>query len=218
MKTEQQKISEIILLLKVLQEDDNIGGATKLQKQIFLNELQLTDRKSGGLYYKYFRYNYGPFSRQLQDNFNALVNLGFVHKTTYRPTERGKYLIGYVEGCIANYQDNALIFDIIGTTTAKYRKYNGSQLMRLVYDMAISPIERPDHKMKIKDIQIFTDLLLPECETFKHELSFPDQIFSDIKAELSMDKETWDNLEDTHAGAIKKATEELKNAIAADPL
>jgi uncharacterized protein YwgA len=218
MKTEEQKISESILLLKVLQEDDNIFGATKLQKQVFLNELKLIDIDSGGLYYKYFRYNYGPFSRQLQDNYNALADKGFIHKTTYRLTDRGEYLIGFVEGCIVHYRDNGKIFETVKATTNKYRKYTGKQLMDLVYDMAIVPVELPDRRMKIKDIPMFIDLLWPERDKVEHKLTFPRHILDDIKAELAMDKDTWDNLEQTQADAVRKATRSLSAALSADPL
>ncbi len=218
MKTDKQKISQSLLLLKILQEDRNILGNLKLQKQVFLNELKLIESDMGGLYYKYFRYNYGPFSSDLWTDFSILANKGFIHKTTYRLTERGRYLVKFVEGSIAKYQDNEKIFSLIKHTTGKYKKYTGSQLMKLVYDLAVEPEDIPGEKVKIEDMPTFTEILLPECHTFKYELKIPNHLLDDIKSELAMDKETWDNLEESHVQAIKKATQELKNAIAADPL
>jgi len=213
MKTENQKVSENILLLKILEKDNNILGATKLQKQVFLNELKLDEMDAGGLYYKYFRYNYGPFSFQLQNSYNILADKGFVHKTTYRLTDRGKYFIGYAEGCLASYKNNSRIFESVEETTQKYKRYNGTQLMRLVYDMAIAPVENPTRRMKIKDIPAFTDLLRPECNSFEYELKFPAHILEDFKEELAMDKDTWDNLEESQSPAIKKATHALAAAL-----
>lgn len=217
MKTKKQKMSQSLLLLKILQEDENILGNLKLQKQVFLNELKLLESDMGGLYYKYFRYNYGPFSSDLWTDFTVLANRGFIHKTTYRLTERGQYLIKFVEGSISKYQNNEKIFDLIKHTTGKYRKYTGSQLMKIVYNLAVEPEDIPGEKVKIEDMPTFTEILLPECHTFKYELKIPDYLLDDIKSELAMDKETWNNLEENHVQAIKRATQELKNAIAADP-
>lgn len=217
MKTEKQKISQSLLLLKILQEDGNILGNLKLQKQVFLNELRLLQSNIGGLYYKYFRYNYGPFSGDLWMDFTLLANKGFVYKTTHELTPRGRYLLEFVEGSIRKHKDNEEIFNLIERTTAKYRKYTGTQLMNLVYELVVEPEDMPRQKVKIEDIPAHTNILLPECHTFKYELKIPDHFLDDIKSELGMDKDTWDNLEENHAQAIKRATQELKNAIAADP-
>ena len=90
--------------------------------------------------------------------------------------------------------------------------------MDLVYDMAIMPVELPDRRMKIKDIPMFIDLLWPERDKVEHKLTFPRHILDDIKAELAMDKDTWDNLEQTQADAVREATRSLSAALSADPL
>lgn len=217
MKNEKQKISQSLLLLKILQEDGNILGNLKLQKQVFLNELKLIESNTGGLYYKYYRYKLGPFSTDLLTDFTVLVNKGFVHKTTYRLTRRGQYLIDFVEGSIRNYRHNEKIFGLIKHTTEKYRKYTGIQLMKLIYNLEVEPEDMPGKKVKIEDIPTFTDILLPECRSFKHELKIPAHILSDIKEELAMDRDTWDCLEETHANAIRKATRSLSEAVSSDP-
>lgn len=189
-----------------------------MQKQVFLNELRLLQSNIGGLYYKYFRYNYGPFSGDLWMDFTLLANKGFVHKTTYELTLRGRYLLEFVEGSIRKYKDNEEIFNLIERTTAKYRKYTGAQLMNLVYDLVVEPEDMPGKKVKIEDIPAHTDILLPECHSFKYELKIPSQILSDIKEELAMDLDKWDHLEETHSSAVRKATRSLSAALSADPL
>jgi uncharacterized protein YwgA len=218
MKSEKQKISQSLLLLKILREDENIFGRTKLQKQVFLNELRLIQSNLGGLYYKYFRYNYGPFSSDLFTDFTVLGNKGFLHKTTFRLTDRGRYLIDYVEGSIKGYKENSRIFQTVENTTRKYRKYNGTELMKMVYRVEVEPDDMPGQRLQIENIDTFVNILLPELHHLKHEIEFPTGILENIKEELAMAQSTWDSLEDIHANVIKNASRNLMKAVSADPL
>ena len=218
MKTEKQKIAQSLLLLKILREDENVFGRTKLQKQVFLNELRLIQSDLGGLYYNYFRYNYGPFSSDLFTDFTVLGNKGFLHKTTFKLTERGQYLIDYVEGSIKNFKANAKIFEMVESTTRKYRKYNGTELMKMVYRLEVEPDDMRGQQLQIENIDTFVNILLPELHKYKHELEFPSGILEDVKEELAMDQDTWNNLAETRADVIKKASRDLMKAVSADPL
>ena len=218
MKTEKQKIAQSLLLLKILREDENVFGRTKLQKQVFLNELRLIQSNLGGLYYNYFRYNYGPFSSELFTDFTVLANKGFLHKTTFRLTDRGRYLVDYVEGSIKGYRGNAKIFETVESTTRKYKKYNGTQLMKMAYRLEVEPDDMPGQKLQVEDIDTFVNILLPELHKYKFELEFPAGILEDIKEELAMEQSTWDSLENIHANVITKATRNLMKVVSADPL
>jgi uncharacterized protein YwgA len=172
----------------------------------------------GGLYYNYFRYNYGPFSSELFTDFTVLANKGFLHKTTFRLTDRGRYLVDYVEGSIKGYKGNAKIFETVESTTRKYKKYNGTQLMKMAYRLEVEPDDMPGQKIQVQDIDTFVNILLPELHKYKFELEFPAGILEDIKEELAMEQSTWDSLEDIHANVITKATRNLMRLVSADPL
>lgn len=214
MKTEKQKIAQTVLLLRILQKDNNIFGNLKLQKEVFLSELNLLNSKLGGLYYKYFRYTFGPYSKELAETFKVLRNRGFVHKTTYTLTERGTYFVEFVEGVIANYKQNSKILDALDSTVAEYRKCNGYQLTNTVYNMKIAPHDFPNEKMKIKDIPIFCDILVPDKSQTRINLDIPSHILNDIKAELEMDSEYWDSILERNQDAVKRADRRLLSAIA----
>jgi uncharacterized protein YwgA len=213
MKTEKQKISQLLLLLKILETDNNIFGNLKLQKQVFLNELTLTRSNIGALYYKYFRYNYGPFSADLMDDYNVLAHKGFIHKTTYSLTERGEYLIEYIEGFIRKHKNNEHIFRKVEKTTERYKRYNGTELMQKVYRLVVEPEDMPGQSMKVKDIPAFKDILMPECHEFKYALKIPPRILDDVKTELAMDQDEWGNLERTRADAVEDATKSLMREL-----
>lgn len=214
MKTEKQIIAEKLLLLRILYKDNNIWGNLKLQKEVFLSELNLLGARLGGLYYKYFCYNLGPYSKELAENFKLLIERGFIHKSTYDLTNRGIYFVEFVEGVIGNYKKNSKILKTVDSTVEKYKKYNGDQLMRIVYNLKVTPCAIPDKKIKVRDIPVFSDILVPEeCQT-KINLEIPPHIFDDIKAELEMDSESWETISKRSRGAVKRADRRLLSAIA----
>lgn len=213
METEKQKLSQSLLLLKILGADDNIFGNLKLQKQVFLNEWNLIKSDLGGLYYKYFRYHLGPFSADLTSTFQWLANVGLVHKSTYKLTNRGEYLVNFLEGTTKHYRRNSKIFKTLDKTIDKYKPYTGQQLMNMVYRMVIEPEDMPGEKLKIKDIPAFTDILLPECRQLKYELEIPQHILKDIKAELDFDKDQQTRLHKRLPKLLKQSEKQLRAAL-----
>jgi uncharacterized protein YwgA len=213
MKTEQQKISQIVLLLHILAKDASILGNLKLQKEVFLNEFNLTKSNCGGLYYKFFRYQFGPYSSNLTTDFQWLRNVGLVHKSTYKPTERGQYLADFIEGTIRSYHKNARIFDAIDKITEKCKPYTGQQLMNIVYRLSIEPEDMPGRNLKIRDIPMFTDLLAPEYREFKIELDIPENIVEDIRAEVAFDEEEQKRAKRNLPKLLKESEEALRQAL-----
>lgn len=214
MKTEKQKISETLLLLRILQKDHNIDGNLKLQKEVFLTERNLLKSHSGGLYYKYFRYTLGPYSKELAEKFKLLVKLGFVHRTSYMLTERGTYLVEFVEGILRDYQHNSRIFEIVDSTVAKYKRYSGPQLKTIVYNTDVESHDQPGKKLKVKDISVFTDIFVHEDFEDMPSLEFSPSLWDALKTELSMDKETWESLPEKKQDTLRRAKKQLLTAIA----
>lgn len=75
-----------IYLLKLLELANKIECKTKVQKLIFLAEVE----EKVPLTYKFERYHYGPFSFELSDDLNALKQTGFI--------EENQVIIGSSEG------------------------------------------------------------------------------------------------------------------------
>lgn len=217
MKTSQQRVTEKILLLHILDQDNNIFSKLKLQKEVFLIELKFAESGVGGLYYKFFKYNYGPYSKELAIDCANLANLGLIHKSTFKLTERGKSLIKYVEEATGNYKNNGKVLEILRKCLFEYKLSNGKQLMKLVYDLEIEPENLPGEIMKIKHVPIFLDLIVPEYCSFNWTFEIRSEILTDIVEELSMDEDAWNSLETTHKTAIAQATKNLADAVLKDP-
>lgn len=214
MKSEKQKISEALLLLRILQRDNNIFGNLKLQKEVFLTELKLLEAGLGGLYYRYFRYNYGPYSRELAESFKWLAERSFIHKTTFTLTERGLYLVELTEGVLRDYKQNPKIFDAVDSTVDEHRRHNGYQLTQVVYNTKVAPHDVPGEELKVKDIPMFCDILVIEDFENAAGLAFPPSFLDTLKSELEMDRETWESLPEKHRGALRRAKKRLQDAVA----
>lgn len=73
-------------------DGDPIEGRTRLQKMVFLMQKELEKRdQSGavGLDYNFIPYDYGPFSKELYDDLDAMIDQEFVEDTE-EPLQSGK--------------------------------------------------------------------------------------------------------------------------------
>ena len=209
MKTEKQKIAQTILLLRILHKDNNISGNLKLQKEVFLSELRLLNQKLGGLYYKYFRYTYGPYSKELAETLKSLADRGFVHKSTYTLTERGTYFIEFVEAMIGDYRQNSKILKVVDSTVKEYERYSGPRLTNIVYELKVIPRDMPGEEVKVKDIPVFCDILVPEESEMAVNFEIPSQVLDDIKTELEIDMESWERMAERNPDSLKRAKQKL---------
>jgi len=213
MKTEKQKISQMLLLLRILAKDENIWGNLKLQKQVFLNELALIKANIGGLYYKYFRYQLGPFSAELASDFQWVTNAGLAHKTTYKLTDKGQYLVDFLEGTIGDYKNNAQILKLLDKTTQKYQPYDGQRLMKLVYQLLVEPEDMPGAELKIEQMPTFMDILLPDRHEFKYQFQIPPSILEDIKEELAFNGKLEKKLKKRLPALLAQSEKQLRDAL-----
>lgn len=213
MKTESQKLSETLLLLRILEKDRNISGKLKFQKEVFLAELALLESNLGGLFFKFFRYNLGPYSKDLTQTYEFLALQGFVHRSNFRLTERGEYLNKWVELTLKSYENNSKIYRVIDSTVKKYSPYHGEGLKRRVYRLKVKPFDMPEKEMAVEEIPSFTDIIVPQQFSSTLNLKIPSSLKKDLKIEFGIEKENWAHLESYYPKALKRAENRLRVAL-----
>ena len=62
----------LLLYLLKISAPFGIDGDVKLQDLVFLSELQMFGKQATGFHYRFFRYAYGGYSKELADDFLAL--------------------------------------------------------------------------------------------------------------------------------------------------
>jgi len=89
------------LALMYANDGEPIEGRTRLQKMVFLMQQELEQRgQSGtiGTEYDFIPYDYGPFSKELYDDLDAMIDQEFVDDTE-EPLRSGKVKYIYeIEG------------------------------------------------------------------------------------------------------------------------
>jgi hypothetical protein len=154
MESRADKPIDAVWLLYVLQGAAPVHGRTKLQKTTFLVAERLRDHSLVGPHFRFIRYANGPFSRQLWDTYDDLAARGFVRKSGFELTDRGRFLLELAIPPLKAMRGNRRIFRVADETLAWCKKRHGSSLMNYVYGLQVVPDEQPEKPMKVADIPL----------------------------------------------------------------
>jgi len=142
MSREFSKITRIDILKMLLYAPNSFGalnspirGKVRLQKEIFLAQKALRDRKIKRLY-GFMPYHYGPFSRQLYRDVDWLEQKGLVEVKSYPIDDQGVYREFKLtsEGkreveCLLQDREMRDVYDIVKRVK---EQYDNMPLVRLV--------------------------------------------------------------------------------------
>ena len=212
MRTSTEVLQDKLLLLYLVSSAKKYGfmeGNLKLQKLVFLSEWQLMSANLKALHFKYFRYRYGPFSKELLCDNEELKAGGYL-TYQFNLTEKALDFLDYAIEPIVRHGGNAEIFDKINSTCAVYSKITGVRLIERVYRMEIIPYDMPGRVIKIRDIPAFIDILVPENFASRYALEVPAALMADIEEEFSGKELT----QEEERAAIDRSTERLAELIA----
>jgi uncharacterized protein YwgA len=186
-----------------------IDGNFKIQKLGFISELRGQEAALRAAHYKFFRYNHGPYSKDLANDVGFLKERGFIDNFN-RLTDRGKYLIEYVRPEIAANELSAASIDIVQEVCDEFARFAGIELKRMVYEMSVPVIDYNNCKLKVKDIGYFTDILDPLRLDLKESANFSEDIIDDLKNEFCIPLERLDPSNET----VRAQTLDLLQRIA----
>ena len=154
--TEKERISNNFFLLYLIEKTNDNGhfmGITKLQKLVYLIELKCYTIGFKSLSFPFFRWNYGPMSKELYIEKDRIIENGLIEKgDNIRVTKQGKHVL---EECSEILHDNKESLEIINEISDLYSKLSTKELKNKIYQ-----ITDPSLGMKIKDIPMGWDLLL----------------------------------------------------------
>jgi uncharacterized protein YwgA len=210
MRKPSEIIQDKILILYsflLAEKYGEIQGRLKFQKLVFLAENELMENDIKALHFKFFKYQFGPFSKELLTDYLELNNNNFV-SSYFTLKNKAKNFLEYILTPLIEIKNNHNAFKIITETFAKYAKYTSTRLMELVYDMKIIPYDIPI-EMKIKNIPAFIDILAPEYFNAKETFEIPDWLLEDAKDEFESSELT--KIESNRL--IEESINRLANAI-----
>ena len=206
----RERVTNNLLLLYLIDKTNQIGqleDALKLQKLVFLAQKRLVDRKLKAYSYNFFRWQKGPYSADLSNDLNMLVNMGFViwRRNNIELTEQGKKILN---ACDDVFVENKTFLRHINLIIEEYATLDPEVIKDLVYDMKVM-VPKIRKLMLIKQIPM-KQLILFKSSDKKVRLIF--HISKDWSAtlELTFDEEALDSLKQAQRDAIEGKVHEVK--------
>jgi uncharacterized protein YwgA len=212
-RTDTQKALDAALLLYILKNAAPIFGRAKLQKTTFLVEVRLKEKGLVGPHFRFIRYVNGPFSRQLWDTFDELAEAGFVSKTGFRLTDRGRFLLDLIMPELRRHPANRRALKIIDGVLESCRRRHGAGLINEVYQLEVAPEDAPEKRMKVVDIPFGTEIIAPPPEG----LQIAPEIEGLLKEELTLSEAELKRAELRLPEIERRAIRNLSEALSADP-
>lgn len=162
MRTPNQITVDRALLLYVLQLTEPYGQQSdvKLQQLCFLCELQTFAKGIRAFHFEFFRFAYGAFSKDLDNDLTSLRRKGRVENFTVSDEAKEEAIPLLLRG-IEGVENNEKAKDIIDAVVATYGPQDSGMITSSVESVQLSTPQDPDLKIPIRDIVFHTTLLVP---------------------------------------------------------
>jgi uncharacterized protein YwgA len=161
----------LLLYLLKLSAPFGIDGDVKLQDLVFLSELQLFGKQATGFHYRFFRYAYGGYSKELADDFVALGVKKLLDPGAWTLSPGGETVVKVIPGIAKDRPENETVLSIIQDIVRAYGKYDSSSIVPEVEKIELVLPEKPDadaegiaqqESLPIGHISFHATLLMPE--------------------------------------------------------
>ncbi|WP_447977651.1 hypothetical protein [Candidatus Nitrospira bockiana] len=178
-----------VLLLYLLQlaEPHGLLNDVKLQQLAFLCELQMFAKGMKGLHFEFFRYAYGAFSKDLDNDLTSLRRKERVEN--FSVTEQAEKAIELVLEAVDKTEGdqadtNAQVIEILRAVVGHYGTQDTDAITKSVEAVEISTPAQPEFKIAIRDVSFHTILLVPSRIETKSEFLIPVSVLARINATL----------------------------------
>lgn len=191
MRTPNQITVDRALLLYVLHaaEPHGLMSDVKLQQLCFLCELQTFGKGLKGFHFEFFRFAYGAFSKDLDNDLLSLRRKERIENFTLSDQAREEViplLLQSIEGAEINQR----VKDIIDAVVATYGPQSVSAITGSVEAVELSTPQQPEFKIPIRDIVFHTTLLVPERIEVQGELTLSPAWLAKLNGAMGYDGKT----------------------------
>jgi hypothetical protein len=173
----------LLLFILHLAEPHGLLSDVKLQQLCFLCELQLFGRGMKALHFEFFRFAYGAFSKELDNDLTSLRRKERIENFSPSDHVREEVIPLLVKGFEGD-EANEKMGEIIQAVVATYAPQDVSAIIKSVESVELVTPQDPDAKIPIRDIVFHTTLLVPGRIEVQNELSFAPQLLSKLNAAM----------------------------------
>lgn len=181
MRTPHQITVDRALLLYTLKlaEPHGLLSDVKLQQLCFLCELQMFGKGLKGFHFEFFRFAYGAFSKDLDNDLASLRRKERVENFTLsEQTEEA--VLPLIERAVAGVETNEKVLEILKAVMTTYASQETGAITSSVEAVELSTPQDPEFKIPIRDIVFHTTLLVPHRIEVQAEFTFPPALLSRV--------------------------------------
>lgn len=172
----------LLLYLLHLAEPHGFLGDVKLQQLAFLCELQMFGKGLRGLHFEFFRYAYGAFSKDLDNDLLSLRRKERVEN--FSPSDKAEPVMQLLKEGVAGVETNEKIVDILEAVVTTYGPKDSGAITQSVEAVEISVPEQPEFKLAIRDISFHSTLLVPQRIEVTGEFTLPPPVLAKLNTAL----------------------------------
>jgi len=183
-KPDQITIDRALLLYVLdLTEPHGLLSDVKLQQLCFLCELQMFGKGFRGFHFEFFRFAYGAFSKDLDNDLTSLRRKERVENFTLSDQAREEVLPLLRKG-IEESEPNQKMAEILQAVVATYGPQDVSAIMASVESVELSTPAQPEFKIPIRDIVFHTTLLVPPRIEVQAEFTLQPALLAKLNAAM----------------------------------
>ena len=149
----------LLLYLLQLAEPHGLMSDVKLHQLTFLCELQMFNQALKGFHFEFFRYAYGVFSKDLDNDLLSLRRKERVEN--FSPTDQTEKAVALMLEAAEGNEPNQQVVGILQAVAAKYGPQDNTEIMKSVEAVDLSTPEQPEFNLPIRDISFHTTILVP---------------------------------------------------------
>jgi hypothetical protein len=172
----------LLVYLLHLAEPHGFMTDVKLQQLAFLCELQLFGKGLKGLHFEFFRYAYGAFSKDLDNDLLSLRHKERIEN--FSLTDKAEEVLKILPEAVEEAEPNQRMVDIVQAVVATYAPQDSSAITQSVEAVEISTPEQPEQKLAIRDISFHSTLLVPSRIEVQGEFTLSPRMAARLNAAM----------------------------------
>lgn len=161
----------LLLYALHLAEPHGLLSDVKLQQLCFLCELQMFGKGLKGFHFEFFRFAYGAFSKDLDNDLTSLRRKERVENFTLSDQAQ-ETVLPLIEQGVAGVEANEKVIEILKAVMATYGPQDSGAITSSVEAVELSTPQDPEFKIPIRDIVFHTTLLVPHRIEVQAEFAF----------------------------------------------
>ena len=178
----------LLLYVLYLAEPHGLLSEVKLQQLCFLCELQTFGKGFKGFHFEFFRFAYGAFSKDLDNDLTSLRRKERIENYTLSDQAREEVIPLLLKG-IEGMETNEKVKEIIDAVVTTYGPQDSGMITNSVEAVELSTPQQPEFKIPIRDIVFHTTLLVPHRIEVQAEFTLAPAILAQLNAAMGYDSQ-----------------------------